>query len=183
MKKILMTTTILIAIIFVFTGCGDSVSNEEPSENTTTSQETEAGKPVPEYTDFSYVKELSSEDGYGMDVNGVLLTQEGTAVMRTEGELGDVAGWEVGLADDVKDIYIEPFGNGGFYAILLIKNDGTISEVNASTLINDKKIEVLDRLGGYENISSIESVKNPDAYGINAVMENGEKFPLDPYLK
>ena len=59
----------------------------------------------------------------------------------------------------------------------------SMKKVNASALINDKTVEVIDKLGGYEDVSSIESVQDVDAYGINAVMENGDKFPLDPYLK
>ena len=186
MKRNIIWIITITVICLGLAGCGGSGTegNEAAQTETAQTETTEATTAQsPQYTDFSYVKEISSQTGYGMDVNAVLLTPEGETIMRTQGELGEAAGWEVKLADEVSDIYVEPFGNGGFYAILMIKTDGTVSEVNASALINDKTVEVIDKLGGYEDVSSIESVQDVDAYGINAVMENGDKFPLDPYLK
>ena len=184
MKRNIIWIITITVICLGLAGCGGSGTEGNEAAQTETTETTEATTAQsPQYTDFSYVKEISSQTGYGMDVNAVLLTPEGETIMRTQGELGEAAGWEVKLADEVSDIYVEPFGNGGFYAILMIKTDGTVSEVNASALINDKTVEVIDKLGGYEDVSSIESVQDVDAYGINAVMENGDKFPLDPYLK
>jgi len=189
MKRNIIWIITITMICLGLAGCGGSgTEGNEATEETTVTEEPVATEEAtttqtPQYTDFSYVKEISSQTGYGMDVNAVLLTPEGETIMRTQGELGEAAGWEVKLADEVSDIYVEPFGNGGFYAILMIKTDGTVSEVNASALINDKTVEVIDKLGGYEDVSSIESVQDVDAYGINVVMENGDKFPLDPYLK
>ena len=187
MKKTVIVTIIMaFVLVMSLAACGGSDSTEEATEateETVATEEATTAAPTPEYTDFSYVKEISSETGFGMDVNAVLLTPEGTAVMRTEGELGQAVGWEVKLADGVSDIYVEPCGNGGFYAILLLKPEGTVSEVNASALINDKKVEIIDKLGGFDDVKLIEGVKDEDAFGINAVMSNGDKEPLDEYLK
>ena len=187
MKKNFVFVLVMAFILGMsLAACGGSDSSEEaaadPTEEVVTEESTTAA-PAPEYTDFSYVKEIYSETGFGMDVNAVLLTPEGQAVMRTEGELGQAVGWEVKLADGVSDIYVEPFGNGGFYAILLLKPEGTVSEVNASALINDKKVEIIDQVGGFDDVKLIEGFQDVDAFGINAVMSNGDKEPLDEYLK
>ena len=186
MKKIIITLIMAFVLVMSRAACGGNDPSEEATSDTTeeiAAEEAMTAGQTPEYTDFSYVKELSSETGFGMDVNAVLLTPEGRAVMRTEGELGQAIGWEVELADGVSDIYVEPFGNGGFYAILLLKPEGTVSEVNASALINDKKVEIIDRLGAFNDVKLIEGVKEEDAYSINAILSNGDKEPLDEYLK
>ncbi len=191
MKKRIIIAAIAIVTAFVFAACGsDGPATEEETtapvaeeEEATPVEETASPAPTPEYTNFSYVVEVSSETGFGMNVNSVLLTPEGEAVMRTEGELGEQVGWEVQIGGGVKDIYVEPFGDEGLYAIIMVKEDGTVSEVNTSALVNELKVEVQDNLGGYEDVQSIESVQSANSYSINAISSGGDEFPLDSYLK
>ena len=191
MRKRILVAAISIVMAFVFAACA---SNGPATEEETTApaaeeeeaapvEETASPAPTPEYTNFSYVMEVSSETGFGMDVNSVLLTPEGQAVMRTEGELGEQVGWEVQIGDGVKDIFVEPFGDEGLFAIIMVKEDGTVSEVNASALVNELTVEVQDNLGGYEDVQSIESVQSADSYSVNAVSSSGDELPLDEYLK
>ena len=78
---------------------------------------------------------------------------------------------------------MKPFGNGGFYSILMLKEDGTVSAVNTAKLRDENVIEVMDNLGGYQDVVTVEGETTVDAMLINAVMSNGDKYPLDPYLK
>ena len=41
----------------------------------------------------------------------------------------------------------------------------------------------MDNLGGYQDVVTVEGETTVDAMLINAVMSNGDKYPLDPYLK
>lgn len=185
MKKILIAA-LMLAVCLAFAGCGGTEEAAEPETTEAAAEEaTDVDTNVsgPEYTEFSKVNECTSDDGFGMEVYSVALTPDGEVIMQTQGDLAEEVGWETPVAEDVKDIYVERFGNGGFYEILMIKNDGTVSAVNSDKLMNDKKIEVMDKLGGYQDVTGIESVEDPDAYLVNAVMSNGDKFPLDPYLK
>ena len=50
-------------------------------------------------------------------------------------------------------------------------------------LIENKKIEILDKLGGYTNVVSIEQDNDQESMLINAVLKNGEKYMLDGYIK
>ena len=191
MRKRIFIAVFAIVMAFVFAACGSGGSTTEEKssasvtekEESAAVEETASAVPTPEYTNFSYVVEISSEVGFGMDVNSVLLTPEGEAVMRTEGKLGEQVGWEVQIGDGVKNIYVEPFGDKGLYAIIMVKKDGTVSEVNASALVNELKVEVQDNLGGYEDVQSIKSVQSADSYSVNAISSSGDKFPLDEYLK
>ena len=189
-KRILIAATAIV-MAFALAACGSngSATEEETAapvaeeEEAAAVEETASPAPTPEYTNFSYVVEISSEVGFGMDVNSVLLTPEGEAVMRTEGELGEQVGWEVQIGDGVKNIYVEPFGDEGLYAIIMVKEDGTVSEVNTSALVNEMKVEVQDNLGGYEDVQSIESVQSAGSNSVNAISSSGDEFPLDEYLK
>ena len=180
MKRLLMA--LLIAIMcLAFAGCGDSAGSEEATEPETTTEAAQAD--APEYTDYSFVKEITSDTGFDMDVVSVGLTPEGEVIMRTQGDLAAALGEQVKVAVGVKDIYVEPFGNGGFYSILMIRTDRTVSAVNTSKLYAEKEKEILNNVGGYQDVSAIESEQTEDAFIINAVLANGDKYMLDPYLK
>ena len=182
MKKLLIAM-IMVVMCLAFAGCGDSSSGEEPAEPETTAATEAEQSAEPEYVEYSFVKEITSDTGFDMDVMSVGLTPEGDVIMRTQGDLAASLGEQVKVATGVKDIYVEPFGNGGYYSILMIRQDRTVSAVNTSKLIGEKETEILNNLGGYQDVSAIESVIDFDAFTINAVLANGDKYMLDPYLK
>jgi hypothetical protein len=137
-----------------------------------------------EYKDYSHVKEITGPSyEFNMDINTVGLTPEGDVILKTEGDLAAAVGWQPTIASGVKDIYAKPFGNGGFYSILMLKEDGTVSAVNTAKLRDENVIEIMDNLGGYQDVVTVEGETTVDAMLINAVMSNGDKYPLDPYLK
>ena len=118
-----------------------------------------------------------------MEVTLIALTTEGDVIMQTEGELADAIGEQVMIASGMKDAYVEPFGNGGFYTILMIKENGTVSAVNMMKLREEKSVEVMDNLGGLEDVVSIEGDVTVDAHVVYAIQGSGERTMLDPYLQ
>ena len=184
--KRLFIAMLMVVMCLSFAGCGGSASTEETTQPETTeaTEATEETQPAPEYTDYSHVKEITGPSyEFNMPINTVGLTPDGDVILRTEGDLAAAVGWQPTIASGVKDIYVIPFGNGGFYSILMLKEDGTVSAVNTAKLRDENAIEIMDNLGGYQDVVTVEGETTIDAKEINAVMSNGDKYPLDPYLK
>lgn len=174
-----------LSMALALSACGGSTDNTEETaapETTTTATQTEAPDTA-ESSPISATKEFTSDTGFNMDVSYVALTPDGQVIMHTRGDLAKAVGSEVVLADGITNLYVEPFGNGGYYTILMIRNDGTVSAVNSTTLLTGKTVEIMDKLGGYQDVIRIEPTQDPDAHTVNAVMGNGDAYPLDPYLK
>ena len=168
MKKLLKITIITIAI-FLIIGCN----------NTNNGGET----PKPEDTIIKEIKDVDTNLGYNLPlgIDSVKLMSSGKAILVTNDE--NTSNEELTVSLNVKDIYVFPFGNGGYRSIIFLKNDGTVSAVNASSLIENKKIEVMNNLGEYTNIAKIEQKKESDGFLIIAVTDTGEKLILDEYIK
>ncbi len=84
------------------------------------------------------------------------------------------------VAENVNKVYLFTFGNGGYRTIIFIKNDKTVSSINASSLIENKKIVIDNNLG---NLTDVESIKQDDDFLIYAVLSNKEEKMLDGYIK
>lgn len=171
MNKLLKTTILLIAIILLI-GCANI--NKAPETN---KKNKDTDTIIKEINNID--KDLKYELPLGID--SVKLMSSGKVVLVTSNN--NIPNEELTVSLNVKDIYILPFGNGGYRSIIFLKNDGTVSIVNAEALIEDKKIEVIDNIGGYTNVVSIEQEKDFDGSLINVVLESGEKFLLDGYIK
>lgn len=169
MKKLLKITIIVISSILI-TGCTNSTSNNKNNK--------EKDLIIKEIKDID--TNLNYELPLGLD--SVKLMSSGKAIL-VETNNNNMPSEELTVSLNVKDIYIFPFGNGGYRSIIFLKNDGTISIVNSSALIENKRIEVLDNIGNYTNVISIKQEKDPSGTLINAVLESGEKLPIDGYLK
>ena len=182
MKKLLMAA-LVAAMCMAFAACGDSgeSADVETTAAETTTAATEASGP--DYKDISYVKEIESSMNFNMDVHSVTLTPEGDVVMRAAGDLAQAQGWQFQIASGVKDIYVEEFGNGGFYSVILLRDDNTVSAVNTSKIIEDKEVEIMDNLGGYQDVTNVKGEKTEDASVVYVYMSNGDKYLLDEYLK
>lgn len=181
MKKVIVAAAIAMMCI-ALAGCADNTLTEETTEPETTMEATQASEP--EYTAYSFVKEMSSPSlGYNMEVASVALTHEGDIIMRTKGDLAAAVGWQLTIATGVKNAYVEAFGNGDEYSIIMIREDGTVSVVNTSKLRKEKSIEIMDNLGDYQDVTGIEGEQTSDGSTINVVMSNGDKSSLDVYLK
>ena len=174
MKKILKVT-LSAFIIMLVVGCSYKFDFNNYNKK----------KVDPGITD-SVIKEINDIDanlGYNLPlgIDTVKLMSSGKVIIVPNDK--NIGMGELSVANNVRDIYVLPFGNGGYRSILFIKKSGTISIVNASSLIQNKRIEVIDNLGGYTNVNSIESKTNEYASVINVILDSGEKYPLDEYIK
>lgn len=179
MKKIIIAMLIMTMSLWAFAGCG-SGSEEEPATEETTAA-TEAAEP--QFEDLSFVKDYSSDLGFNMDIVAVGLTPEGEVIAKTDGPIITALGEMVTIADGVKDLYVEEFGNGDYYSIVMIKEDGTVSAVNTYKLRDSRELEVMDNLGGYQDVAGIAGEHNEEGSFIYVVMQNGDRYMLDPYLQ
>ncbi len=171
MKKILKITIITITMFFII-GCNHS-NSKNPNNPTQKPEDTV----IKEITDID--TNLNHELPLGID--SVKLMSSGKAIVVTNNE--NTPNEELTVGINVKNIYMFPFGNGGYRSIMFLKNDGTVSALNASVLIENQKIEIMDNIGNYNNIEDIESVQGSDASFIRAKTTSGEKIILDEYIK
>ena len=163
-----------LLIVILLTGC--NIANNTPNK---------PKKPVTQKTDTvkKEIKDIDKDLKYNLPLglDSVKLMKSGKVIVTINNNA--IGTGEQTVATDVKDIYMFTFGNGGYRSILFIKNDGTVSSISASGLIENKKIEILDKLGGYTNVVSIEQDNDQESMLINAVLKNGEKYMLDGYIK
>ena len=186
MKKripFLLTIVMVLAICFSVTACGGSQSTDVSDD--TSVQQTE---PTETEDVVAIKKKISDVDDdlgsfVALGVDSIELTEDGALIIEFDGALEESLGEEVVVATGVRDVFLLPFGNGGFRTIAFIREDGTVSALNTSELLYNKNIEVMDNLGGYQDAYTLEGVQLPDAIGVNVVMNNGESYSLDPYLK
>ena len=118
-----------------------------------------------------------------LGLNAVLLTEDGDLCLETAEPLDSELGKYVMVAGGVKEVWLLPFGNGGYRTIIFLKDDDTVSAVSTTALLNDHVVEVLSNLGGYVGVETIESKQADDAMYVEAVMGNGNRYLLDPYLE
>lgn len=186
MKRITLMAVISMMFLFLCAGCGGSAGTgedtSEPADVTETqepAQQTDAKAVKKQITDI----DETEEPFVPLGLDSVQLLEDGTLILETDGELEKAAGEEITITSDATDVFVLPFGNGGFRSVIFLREDGSVSALNTSSLINDHNIDVMDQLGGYTDVKTLESAQDEDAFGINAVMNSGDKFPLDPYLK
>lgn len=172
MKRLSRIILITIAL-FLIIGCNNAT--DKPTKKD--------ANPKTEDTIVKELKDIDTNLGHNLPlgIDSVKLMSSGKAILATNNE--NLPTEELTVSLNVKDIYILPFGNGGYRSIIFLKNDGTVSIVNASALIENKKIEVIDNVGEYTNIVRIEQQKETDGFLINAITESGEKLLLDGYIK
>lgn len=116
-----------------------------------------------------------------LGIDSIKLMKSGKVILVTSNDT--ISKEETTISLNVKDIYIFTFGNGGYRSVLLLKNDGTVSALNSSTLIENKQIEIIDNLGNLTNVTYIKQEKDMESRLIYAVLENGKEEMLDEYLK
>ena len=169
MKKLLLTTTIL-TICFFLIGC-TSNNHDQNSKS----------KPVDEIK--KEIKNIDENIKYEipLGIDSIKLMKSGKVILVTSSD--KITEEETTVSLGVKEVYIYIFGNGGYRSVIFLKNDGTVSALNSSALIENNQIEVMDNLGGFTNVSYIKQVKTSDAFAVYVVLETGEEFMLDEYLK
>ena len=173
MKKLFKTITLSLTIILL-TACTTDIKNNQIINNKKAQNEDILIKEIKDIdTNLQYELPLG--------IDSVKLMSSGKVILVTHDN--NNTNEELTVSLNVKDIYIFPFGNGGYRSIIFLKNEGTVSIVNAEALIERKKIEVLDNIGEYTNVINIEQEKDKNGSLINVILESGDKYLLDGYLK
>ena len=178
MKKIIIAMLIMTMSLLAFAGCGSGTEEERETTATVSTIINEL-----QFEDYDYVKTIECDLGPDISISEVGLSTEGEVIARIDSDLANKYAPVDVLAIGVKDLYVEEFGNGGYSTVVMIKEDGTVSALNISKLYEDKVVEVMDNLGGYQDVVSVEGTMDVDAHLINVVTSNGEKYLLDPYLQ
>lgn len=75
------------------------------------------------------------------------------------------------------------FGNGGFRSIIFIKEDGSLTAIDSSLLINNKEIKLIDYFGNIKNIIDIIQTSDSEQMTITAIDIYGNAYNLIDYLK
>lgn len=116
-------------------------------------------------------------------INDIRLTYGGKLTLLTYGDLAANVGETVEVADDVSTMDIYQYGNGGYRVIIFVRNNGTVSAINPTVLIDEHRIEVLDNLGELTNIVAILEEPAEDGSSIlTAVDRDGNTTVLDQYF-
>ncbi len=184
MKK-LLSVFILLAFCLSAAGCIRIVIGGEPGPTETEpAGQDEDPIPEPKYPLFD-VSNVDEDLGLlvPLGVDKVQLYTDGTLVLFAYGELKDALGEEIFVADDVKNVDVLPFGNGGYRSIIFIRTDGTVSAVSTSALITSKEIVILDHLGDCTDGVSFISTGTENGFRIDVVDANGDTFQVNSELE
>lgn len=170
MKQLFQITTLVLISILII-GCSSNNANKNKSNSKTVD------------TIKKEIKDIDKNLGYEvpLGIDSVKLMNSGKVILVTSDDT--IENEEITISLDVKDIYIFNFGNGGYRSIILLKNDGTVSAINSSALIENKQIEVIDNLGNYTDVVSVKQEKDQESFLIYAVQKNNNKLLLDGYIK
>lgn len=185
MKKL---TILLMVICFVFlmAGCGSADDQTDQTEQAvqeeTTQQVTETTAPA---VNAKVIDDVDENLGMclPLGIDEISLAADGTLTMEPDDALEAALGEHVEIATGVSDVEVLPFGNGGYRSVIFVRQDGSVSALSTDALINQHEVEVMDNLGGYLEVVSVEGAQEVDASSILVVMSNGDKYPVDPYLK
>lgn len=183
----LLSLMLIIAMMFMLASCGgkggDPGQSAEPAETEeSTTQSAEVIKTL---------EEIDTEDmqDIPLQIKSITLYDDGTLKIvpaedllknaETNNEVVDGAVYPFADSGKVKDFYLVRFGNGGYRTLICLMDDGTLSALSATELIEDHIFIVMDRLTGRENYVNIKEVKYDDAFGVVGITEDDEEIELD----
>ena len=187
-KRLPFLSLMLInAMMFMLVSCGgkggDSEQSAEPAETEeSTTQSAEVIKTL---------EEIDTEDmmDVPLQIKSITLYDDGTLKIvpvdyllknaETNNEVVDGAVYPFTDSGKVKDFYLVRFGNGGFRTLICLMDDGTLSALSATELIDDHIFIVMDRLTGRDNYINVKEVKYDDAFGVVGITEDDEEIDLD----
>lgn len=183
----LLSLMLIIAMMFMLVSCGgkggDSGQSAEPADT----EENAAQKAEVIKT----LEEIDTEDmmDLPLQIKSITLYDDGTLKIvpaedllknaETNNEVVDGAVYPFADSGKVKDFYLVRFGNGGYRTLICLMDDGTLSALSATKLIEDHIFIVMDRLTGRENYVNIKEVKYDDAFGVVGITEDDEEIELD----
>ena len=182
-----LSLMLIIAMMFMLVSCGgkggESEQSAEPAETEeSTTQSAEVIKTL---------EEIDTEDmmDVPLQIKSITLYDDGTLKIvpvddllknaETNNEVVDGAVYPFTDSGKVKDFYLVRFGNGGFRTLICLMDDGTLSALSATELIDDHIFIVMDRLTGRDNYINVKEVKYDDTFGVVGITEDDEEIDLD----
>lgn len=188
MKKIIVIITIMVMALALVAcqgkGKGEPGTGQKTEQTTQeTTQATTAEQSTEDEIIVYQLTGIDSDDWYvPMGVDTMTLTSSGRLTIATNGALKNKVGEEVELANDVLAADLFNFGNGGYRVILFVRRDGTLSAVNPNDLIMKQTVNVMDHIGGLENVVDVSEETDEYATVIVATTQDGSKTIIDSYL-
>lgn len=199
MKKILIAAmAVLMGLSLIGCGIGkkdsggtettaatETTTQEQTTQEQTTKEEPTTQTPVSGSDPVTFQLDGIDED-LGMyqatGLKSIILTESGSLVLRTYGNLASSEGNEVVIANDVLGADLFTFGNNGYRVLLFVRKDGSVSMVDPIGLIDKHRIEVVDNLGGLKNITEIYEELDGDGTIVIAKDRDGTTTVLDEYF-
>ena len=182
-----LSLMLIIAMMFMLVSCGGKGGeSEQPAEPAETEESTTQSAEV-----IKTLEEIDTEDmmDVPLQIKSITLYDDGTLKIvpvddllknaETNNEVVDGAVYPFTDSGKVKDFYLVRFGNGGFRTLICLMDDGTLSALSATELIDDHIFIVMDRLTGRDNYINVKEVKYDDAFGVVGITEDDEEIDLD----
>ena len=186
-KLSFLSLMLIIAMVFMLAACGGKGGETEEAGEPTESEET-----VTETADVvKTLEEIDTEDmmDLPLQIKSITLFDDGTLAIvpvddllknaETNNEVVDGAVYPFADSGEVKDFYLVRFGNGGFRTLICLMDDGTLSALSATELIDDHIFIVMDRLTGRDTYVNVKEVLYDDAFGVVGITEDNEEIDLD----
>ena len=186
-KLSFLSLMLIIAMVFMLTACGGKDGEAEETGEPTETEET-----VTETANVvKTLEEIDTEDmmDLPLQIKSITLFDDGTLAIvpvddllknaETNNEVVDGAVYPFADSGEVKDFYLVRFGNGGFRTLICLMDDGTLSALSATELIDDHIFIVMDRLTGRDTYVNVKEVLYEDAFGVVGITEDDEEIDLD----
>lgn len=197
MKKILIVLTAVVMCL-ALAGCGGKSKEKNGGDvpagsgNVSVDNNDDPKSPAEDpdlliIDDDSIVRQIGGVDDdltlfVETGIRDILLTNGGKLSIVTYGDLEAAIGSEAVIANDVVTFDFMSYGNGGYRALVFVRQDGTVSAVNPTALINEHRIEVMDNLGDLTGIISVFERQDEDGTLIFAMDGEGNSTVIDEYL-
>lgn len=186
-KLSLVSLMLIITMVLMLAACGGKGSEPEAA-----AEPAETEEPVTETANVvKTLEEIDTEDmlDLPLQIKSITLFDDGTLEIvpvddllknaETNNEVTDGAVYPFADSGKVKDFYLVRFGNGGFRTLICLMDDGTLSALSATELIDDHIFIVMDRLTGRDTYANVKEVQYEDAFGVVGVTEDDEEIDLD----
>ena len=166
-------------------------AEEAPSE---TPEETPEEAPAETKEAVTYLDRIDEEDMFDLPLQmesitlysdgsvGIVPTGDPLANAEASGELTDGAIYPFKDSGKASEIYVFWVGNAGYRTVVCLMEDGTVSGLNPSELIENHKAVAVDNLAGRNDFVSVYQFTDESAQGIMGVTEAGDEVLLDESL-
>lgn len=184
--------TIILAMLMVLTlsvcmtACGDkNDAGEENSDQQTAEEQKDAGS-MPDV--------VATIDGIDddlslylpMQIQSITLFEDGSVAIvpiedlkKNEIKDDSEAIYPFEESGKAKEVYVVPYGNGGYRTVMALMEDGTISAINGNALIEDHIIAVMDGVAGRDNFTAVEEREDDSGHYIVGITDDGQEVDLD----